>query len=114
MRIYSWRIYCIGSHGTSVKLLHGATMSSSRDFFIKLLKRYQSGESVFSSDGSPKGLPLMSEEEADLRLALFDKAIEPTLDVEIELAQYEAMRWPDSKSVQLNLWRLLEEKKSKN
>ena len=56
----------------------------------------------------------MSEEEADLRLALFDKAIEPTLDVEIELAQYEAMRWPDSKSVQLNLWRLLEEKKSKN
>lgn len=85
-----------------------------REFFVQFLERCQTGESVLSKDGQPKGFPIMTKEEADLRLALFDNILQPTLDIEIELAQYEAMRWPQSKMAQARLWKLLEERKNQN
>ena len=87
--------------------------SPNRRFFIQFLERCQTGESVLSMDGKPVENPIMSKEKADLRLALFDEAIQPTLEIELELAQYEAMRWPNSKKAQGRVWELMEEIKNK-
>tara|TARA_A100001011_G_scaffold394811_2_gene488093 strand:- start:742 stop:1077 length:336 start_codon:yes stop_codon:yes gene_type:complete len=93
-----------------VKFLPGASMST-RDFYVNFLKRCQEGVSVVNIDGKPVENPLMSKEEADLRIGLFDGDIEPTLDIEIRLAEYEAMRWPKSAHAKGRLWKLMEQKK---
>lgn len=85
---------------------------STRNFFVSFLERCQSGESVAVIDGKPANNPLMSKEEADLRLALYDRVIQPTIELELELAQYEAMRWPHSKKCQAKVWELMEEIKN--
>ena len=84
---------------------------STRDFYVNFLKQCQEGESVVNIDGKPVENPLMSKEEADLRIGLFDGLIEPSLDIEIRLAEYEAMRWPKSTHAQGRLWKLMEQKK---
>mgnify|MGYP001267766880 CR=1 FL=1 len=86
--------------------------SPNRRFFVQFLNKCVGGESVVSIDGKEQENPLMSREEADLRLALFDQKIEPTLEIELELAQYEAMRWPKSKKVQGRVWELMEKIKN--
>lgn len=86
---------------------------STRDFLVNFLNQCQQGKTVVTIDGKAVENPLMSKEEADLRLALFDKEIEPTLDIEIRLAEYEAMRWPDSAHAQGRLWKLMQQKECK-
>lgn len=86
--------------------------SPNRRFFISFLERCQNGETVVSIDGKDSKNPLMSKEEADMRLALFDRAIQPTLEIELELAQFEAMRWPNSKKCQAKVWELMENMKN--
>lgn len=86
--------------------------SPNRRFFVQFLNKCVEGESVVSIDGKEQENPLMSREEADLRLALFDQKIEPTLEIELELAQYEAMRWPKSKRAQGRVWELMEKIKN--
>ena len=87
---------------------------SNRNWFIGFLNKCVEGETVVSIDGEDQNNPLMSKEEADLRLALFDGKIEPTLEIELELAQYEAMRWPHVKSCQAKVWNLMEKIKNQN
>lgn len=86
---------------------------SNRNWFVGFLNKCVEGESVVSIDGKEQENPIMSREEADLRLALFDREIEPTLEVELELAQFEAMRWPKSKKCQARVWELMEKAKDK-
>ena len=86
---------------------------SNRNWFIGFLNKCVEGETVISIDGKEQKNPLMSQEEADLRLALFDEDIEPTLEIELELAQYEAMRWPHVKRCQAKVWTLMEQMKDK-
>ena len=87
---------------------------SNRNWFIGFLNKCVEGETVISIDGEDQNNPLMSREEADLRLALFDGKIEPTLEIELELAQYEAMRWPHVKKCQAKVWDLMEKIKNQN
>ena len=97
-----------------VKLLQGYYMSnSSRNWFVGFLDKCVEGKDVFSIDGKGQGNPIMSREEADLRLALFDGEVEPTLEIELQLAQLEAMRWPKSKKCQARVWELMEKIKDK-
>jgi hypothetical protein len=84
---------------------------NTRKFFIHFLEQCQKGDSVIQVGGKAAENPLMSKEEADLRLALYDKEIEATLEIELELAQYEAMRWPKSKKASARVWILMEELK---
>ncbi len=84
---------------------------STRKFFIHFLEQCQKGNTVIQIDGKAAENPVMSKEEADLRLALYDKEVEATLEVELELAQYEAMRWPKAKSAQARVWTLMEKLK---
>ncbi len=85
-----------------------------RDWFVGFLNKCVEGETVVSIDGKDVENPLMSREEADLRLALFDQEIEPTLEIELELAQYEALRWPHSKKCQAKVWDLMDKIKNQN
>ena len=88
--------------------------NSNRNWFAGFLNKCVEGETVVSIDGKEQENPLMSREEADLRLALFDGEVEPSLDIELELAQYEAMRWPHSKKCQAKVWEIMEKIKNQN
>ena len=49
----------------------------------------------------------MTKEEADLHLAIFDGDVEVTPETRLRLAQYEAMRFPNSKRSQGKMWKAM-------
>ena len=77
-----------------------------RKQFINWLDRFRGSGPIIHIDGKPQEHHPMSDEEAALHLALFDKEIEPTLEVRIELAQFELLRFQKSKRSLYKYWKL--------
>ena len=77
-----------------------------RKQFISWLDRFRGSGSMIHIDGKAQEHSPMSEEEATLHIALFDKEIEPTLEARIELAQFELLRFPKSKRSLYKYWKL--------
>jgi hypothetical protein len=80
-----------------------------RKRLVSWLKMFQGNDPVMYIDGKPQGHSPMSKEAADLHLALFDGEVEPTAKVRLQLAQYEAMRFPNSKKLQAKMWQAMKE-----
>ena len=87
--------------------------AASRRQFVGFLKMFQGSEPIMVLNGKPQDHSPMSEEEADLHLALFDGEIEPTPEVKLTLAQLGAVRWPNNKKLQAKMWKAMEEVSSK-
>ena len=77
-----------------------------RKQFVNWLERLKGSESIINIDGKPQEHNPMSDEEADLHLALFDKKIKPTREVRTELAQFELLRFQKSKRALYKYWKL--------
>jgi hypothetical protein len=73
---------------------------STRSFFIDFLEKCEKGQPVLVVNGKPSRNPAMSRDESALRLALYDRDIMSTPKIELELAEYEAARWPKSRKAQ--------------
>ena len=82
-----------------------------RKFFIHFLEMCQKGNPVLIIDGEEVDNPPMTKEEADLRLAIFDGEIKMDEDINLKLAQFEAMRWPNSKKASARMWTAMEKVK---
>lgn len=80
----------------------------SRKQLANFLRMFQGSEPIMSLDGKPQAHSPMSQEEADLHLALFDGDIKPTPEVKATLAQLEAVRWPNNKMLQAKMWQAME------
>jgi len=82
--------------------------ATSRKFLVSWLEMFQGEAPIMYMNGKPQEHSPMSKEAADLHLALFDGEVEPTPEVKLELAQLEAMRFPDSKRMQTKMWKAME------
>jgi hypothetical protein len=82
--------------------------ATSRKFLVSWLEMFQGEAPIMYMNGKPQEHSPMSKEAADLHLALFDGEVEPTAEVKLELAQLEAMRFPDSKRMQTKMWKAME------
>jgi hypothetical protein len=82
-----------------------------RKQFLGFLKMFQGDESIMHINGKAQPHVPMSKEEADLHLALFDREVEPTADVRLQLAHFELVRFPNSKKALAKVWKLAEELK---
>lgn len=80
-----------------------------RKQFVSWLKMFQGEAPIMYMNGKPQEHNPMSKEAADLHLALFDGEIEPTPEVRLKLAQFEAMRFPRSKRLQAKMWKAMKE-----
>ena len=80
-----------------------------RKQFISWLEMFQGEAPIMYINGKPQEHNPMSKEAADLHLALFDGEIEPTPEVRLKLAQFEAMRFPRSKRLQAKMWTAMRE-----
>ncbi|MDP7560527.1 MAG: hypothetical protein QF745_08300 [Planctomycetota bacterium] len=74
---------------------------------VGFLNMFQGEAPIMYMNGKPQEHRPMSKEAADLHLALFDGEIEPTPEVRLELAQLEALRWPESKRTLGKLWKAM-------
>jgi len=83
--------------------------AANRKRFVSWLKMFMGTEPIMNINGKEQEHSPMSVEEADLHLALFDGEVVATPEVKLQLAQYEAMRWPKSKKVQAKLWAAMAE-----
>jgi hypothetical protein len=84
-----------------------------RKQLVGFLEMFQGAGPIMHINGKPQPHQPMSKEEADLHLALFDGEIEPSPEVKLELAQLEAVRWPESKRVLGKLWKTLDDVEKK-
>jgi hypothetical protein len=82
--------------------------AASRKFLVSWLEMFQGEAPIMYMNGKPQEHSPMSKEAADLHLALFDGDIEPTPEVKLELAQFEALRWPESKRFTAKMWKAME------
>ena len=80
--------------------------AAQRKQFISWLDMFQGDTPIMHLNGKPQSHSPMLKEAADLHLALFDKEIEPTLEVRIQLAQLELFRFPESKRLLYKYWKL--------
>lgn len=80
-----------------------------RKQFVSWLKMFQGDEPIMYINGKAQDHQPMTKEEADLHLALFDGEVEPTPKVKLELAQLEAIRYPNSKKIQGKLWKAMQD-----
>jgi len=80
-----------------------------RKQFISWLEMFQGEAPIMYINGKPQEHNPTSKEAADLHLALFDGEIEPTPEVRLKLAQFEAMRFPRSKRLQAKMWTAMRE-----
>lgn len=85
---------------------------AAREQFKSFLRMFQGSAPVMYINGKPQEHSPMTQEEADLHLAIFDGEIEPTPEVRLQLAQLEALRWPDNKKLQAKMWKAMEEVKA--
>jgi len=83
--------------------------AANRRQLVSWLEMFQGSEPVMYIDGKAQEHNPMSKEAADLHLALFDGEVEPTAKVRLQLAQYEAMRFPNSKKLQAKMWQAMKE-----
>ena len=86
--------------------------AASRRQFLGFLEMFQGSEPIMTLNGKPQDHSPMSQEEADLHLALFDGDVEPTPEVKVTLAQLEAIRWPNNKKLQAKMWQAMEDAKN--
>jgi hypothetical protein len=78
-----------------------------RKQLVGFLEMFQGSAPICHINGKAQDHRPMSKEAADIHLALFDGDIEPTPEVKLELAQFEALRWPESKRVLGKLWKAM-------
>ena len=76
---------------------------------VSWLDRFQGSDPIMQIDGKSQNHSPMTKEEADLHLAIFDGDVEVTPEIRLRLAQYEAMRFPNSKRSQGKMWKAMEE-----
>ena len=76
------------------------------------LERFQGSDPIMQIDGKKQIHSPMTKEEADLHLAIFDGDVEVTPEIRLRLAQYEAMRFPESKKAQGKMWKAMEDAES--
>ena len=81
--------------------------ASHRRLLASWLERFQGSDPVMVIDGKEQNHSPMTKEEADLHLAIFDGEVKDTPEARVRLAQYEAMRFPESKRSQGRLWRAM-------
>jgi len=86
--------------------------AASRRQLVGFLEMFQGSEPIMVLNGKPQDHSPMTEEEANLHLALFDGEIEPTPEVRLTLAQLEAVRWPNNKKLQAKMWQAMEDVKN--
>jgi hypothetical protein len=79
-----------------------------RKQLVSWLEMFQGDGPIMYMNGKPQKHHPMSKEAADLHLALFDGEIEPTPEVKQELAEFEALRWPESKRMLGKLWKAMD------
>ena len=81
--------------------------AANRKQFVSWLKMFQGADPIMHIDGKAQAHSPMTKEEADLHLAIFDGDVEVTPEVRLRLAQYEAMRFPNSKRSQGKMWKAM-------
>lgn len=79
---------------------------------VGFLEMFQGEAPIMYINGKAQEHSPMSKEAADLHLAIFDGEIDATPEVKLELAQLEAMRFPNSKRLQAKMWKAMEESSS--
>jgi len=84
-----------------------------RKQLVGFLEMFQGSSPIMYINGKAQEHRPMTKEEADIHLALFDGEIEPSPEVKLELAQLEAMRFPDSKRTLGKMWKAADEVKNK-
>ncbi len=80
-----------------------------RKFFVKFLEMCQKGQPVLVVDGEEQVNPPMTKEEADLRLAIFDGDIPMSEEVNLQLLQFEALRFPHAKKTTARMWKAMDD-----
>jgi hypothetical protein len=83
--------------------------ATSRKQLISWLKMFQDEKPIMYINGKAQEHHPMTKEEADLHLALFDGEANPTPGVRLELAQLEAIRYPNSKKMLGKLWKAMQD-----
>ncbi|HIB21726.1 MAG TPA: hypothetical protein EYO32_09495 [Rhodospirillales bacterium] len=83
--------------------------AAQRRQFVGFLKMFQGEAPIIHIDGKAQEHNPMCKEEADLHMACFDGEVEVTPKVKLQFAQYEAMRFPNSKKIQAKLWKAMQE-----
>tara|TARA_Y100000817_G_C16364592_1_gene327519 strand:- start:119 stop:484 length:366 start_codon:yes stop_codon:yes gene_type:complete len=83
--------------------------AAAREQFVGFLEMFQRSEPIMYINGKAQDHAPMSKEEADLHLAIFDGDVDATPEVRLELAQFEAARWPGNKKLQAKMWRAMQE-----
>jgi hypothetical protein len=83
--------------------------AASRRQLVSWLKMFQDEKPIMYINGKAQDHQPMTKEEADLHLALFDGEVNPTPEVKLELAQLEAIRYPNSKKMQGKLWKAMQD-----
>jgi hypothetical protein len=82
-----------------------------RKQLVGFLNMFQGSEPIMNINGKAQTHSPMTKEEADLHLAIFDGEVEFTPEIRLRLAQYEAMRFPNSKRSQGKMWKAMEDVK---
>jgi len=95
------------NRGTTQGATRMGSFVARRKTCLEWLEMFQGEEPILHLNGKPQPHNPMSQEEADLHLALFDKEIEPTRDIQVQLAQLELLRQPDSGKHHFKLWKLM-------
>mgnify|MGYP003655591577 CR=1 FL=1 len=80
--------------------------AAQRKQLLAWLEMFKGKEAIVNWNGKPQPHNPMSQEEADLHLALFDNEIGPTEDVKIEFAQFLVLRTPESQRILYRYWKL--------
>ena len=78
-----------------------------RRMLASWLERLQGSDPIMVIDGKDQIHSPMTKEEADFHLAIFDGEVKDTPEARLQLAQYEAMRFPDSKKAQGKMWKAM-------
>jgi len=82
--------------------------AASRKQLLGFLEMFQGEGTIIHMNGKAQKHSPMSKEEAALHMACFDGETKVTPEIKLQLAQYEAMRWPNSKRVQAKLWKAMQ------
>ena len=85
--------------------------AASRKQLVGFLEMAQGKGPIVYIDGKPQAHNPMSKEEAKLQLAIFDGEVEPTVEVQLQLAHFELTRFPKSQRALGKVWKLSEKLK---
>ena len=85
--------------------------AATRKQLIGFLEMAQGNGPIMYIDGMPQTHNPMSKEEAALHLSLFVGEVEPTTEVQLQLAHFELTRFPKSQRALGKVWKLSEKLK---